>query len=87
MKELKDLGLEVNDLSLCLGNVIDNQQQFNIIFNDEIIGYGHTNIDSGWVHCNLTLNQDFNRNLNTEAEAEYELELLVEENKIKTYRA
>jgi len=84
MNELKQLGLEVNKLSLCLGNVINHEQQFNIMYNDEIIGYGHMNLLTNWAHCNLTLNQD-NRNLHTEAEAEYALELLVEQEKINTY--
>ena len=85
MNELEKLGLELSKLSLCLGNVIDNQQNFNIMYNDEIIGYGFTNSITGWAHCNLTLSKDYSNTLNAEAEAEYALEILIEENKIKLF--
>jgi len=88
MKNFKDAGINIEDVSLCLGSVLDTfEQQFNVMHNDEVIGCGHINTYSNWAHVNLTLNADFNRNLNVEAELEYELEIMIENNKINTYNA
>ena len=88
MKNFKDAGINIKDVSVCLGNVTGSyEQQFNVMHNDEIIGYGHINTYSNWAHVNLTINQDFSRNLNLEAELEYELEIMIENNKLNTYNA